>query len=623
MRGPALLDVLLVRAAEEAHPPGHPGAIPPEALVDAQEAAGSPADVDRWLATRAAFLLNGPLATLRPLAAMPGMLRHGVPVVGAGALVGGVFANYLGPSAKIHVLFNPIALLIVWNVAIYAAGAAAWVVRRVGRNRRLAPTQGSPSTSTASWTAPAAEPPSILARAVFGRLLPAAWFRLHRSVLAGAERAADLGTVARRFWQHWMHVAGPMLVPLGRRLLHVAAIGLALGAVLGMYARGLVFEYDVVWRSTFLTDPDGFLGLVRLALAPAAWLIGRPLPTSADAAALLTERGAPAAPWIHLYAASALLFIIVPRSALAVAATLRARRIERRLRLDPNDPYVADLLSRARAYRVGEVRSQIEADVQHASTRFAERLADFVCTRLYDAELAPAIRAFRERGGAVHDLEAQLTARCDAFRPSLDAEVARARQGFEADLTARVLARIGVSPSATAITRADVTDRVGAASGGASADLGRSLGHGLADVVAAAVTAALAVVAGTVSGGFGEAIGIAVLAGLLESGPIGWVVGALAAVLAAGAGLWLGGREALADSLKQMSLPSMITRTVLWSGRLEGILRDGRARCRDRVRELVGGELADLSDDIAEEIWDRIKPVLDERQRPRSIPSAD
>jgi hypothetical protein len=56
--------------------------------------------------------------------------------------------------------------------------------------------------------------------------------------------------VARTFWRHWIVVVRPSLLLALRRALHCAAIGLAIGAILGMYARGLFFEYNVVWRST-------------------------------------------------------------------------------------------------------------------------------------------------------------------------------------------------------------------------------------------------------------------------------------------------------------------------------------------------------------------------------------
>ena len=68
------------------------------------------------------------------------------------------------------------------------------------------------------------------------------------------------------------------------RVLHLAAALFAIGALAGLYVRGLVFEYRVGWESTFLDAPA-----VRdpsLFLSPAAQLIGVPFPSVDQIAAL-------------------------------------------------------------------------------------------------------------------------------------------------------------------------------------------------------------------------------------------------------------------------------------------------------------------------------------------------
>jgi hypothetical protein len=603
-------EILLVRAAEETRAV----AIAPEALVDAHAGSGPVDDDQAWLGRRAALLLDGPLAALRPLASMTQAAQGGLGVVSVGAAIVGLAANYLGPSAKIHVLVNPIALLIVWNLAAYAAVGALGLRRRrpPGRGAGLAPVEAG----AASLRAPAPPVPGLFARLFFGRLLPGLWLRLHRGVLETRARASDLARVGRRFWSLWMQVAAPSLAPLVRRALHAAAIGVAAGAVAGMYGRGLFFEYNVVWRSTFITDTDSFLSLIRAALGPAALVLGHGLPTQADAALLITERGAPAAPWIHLYAVSALLFIVLPRTCMLLASTWQARRLLRRTRIDLHDPYYQDLLEKARRLQVAELEDAIEVDVRNACDRFGEELASFVCERLFDHELAPRIRAFRRDGGSIAGLERDLSAACEGFRPTLQAHVPVAQRRLERDLSAHIAGRVGGAPSLDSIRRRDVAGSVVHASGATSGALSGSLGHGLADTVSTAVGAALVVAGGTVSGGFGEAIGVAVLVGVLETGPVGWVVGALLGLLAAGAGWWLG-RERLTESLRGVSLPATVVRTVLWESRMERLVTDGRERCAASVRELVQRELGSLTPEIADEIWRRLKPVLGEQQRPR------
>jgi hypothetical protein len=114
------------------------------------------------------------------------------------------------------------------------------------------------------------------------------------------------------------------------RLLHAGAAALALGLCVGLYARGLVFDYRAGWQSTFL-DAAQVHALLAAVLAPASLLTGIAVPTVDGIAALRLVAGqvaqGPAAPWIHLFAATLGLFVVLPRTLLAAWATARARRL--------------------------------------------------------------------------------------------------------------------------------------------------------------------------------------------------------------------------------------------------------------------------------------------------------
>ena len=58
--------------------------------------------------------------------------------------------------------------------------------------------------------------------------------------------------------------------------------------------------------------------------------------------------GAPAAPWIHLLALTLLLFVVLPRSALALVDALRARWLAGRVALPPGDAYFERLVRQHR-----------------------------------------------------------------------------------------------------------------------------------------------------------------------------------------------------------------------------------------------------------------------------------
>ena len=122
----------------------------------------------------------------------------------------------------------------------------------------------------------------------------------------------------------WHEAAWPVLVARAARLLHLSAAATGLGLIAGLYLRGLVLDYEAGWESTFLTAQQVH-ALLRVAYGPASLLTGIPVPDAAQLAAIRWPDGQGArnaAPWIHLLAATAFLFVVLPRLALALGTTL-------------------------------------------------------------------------------------------------------------------------------------------------------------------------------------------------------------------------------------------------------------------------------------------------------------
>ncbi|MEY4482749.1 MAG: hypothetical protein RL693_201, partial [Verrucomicrobiota bacterium] len=117
--------------------------------------------------------------------------------------------------------------------------------------------------------------------------------------------------------------------------LHLAAAILALGTVSGMYARGWSKEYRAVWESTLLDEAGAgrFLGTL---FKPAAKVTGvviplGSLPEMRRRSGEPAPHPGPALPWIHLYAATLGLFVIVPRFLLVLLELRRADGVARHL----------------------------------------------------------------------------------------------------------------------------------------------------------------------------------------------------------------------------------------------------------------------------------------------------
>jgi hypothetical protein len=598
-------EVLLVRSVEETAPELIPG----EAFLDATLAAGAVEDPSAWLARRAHGLAARLPPACRSLPAMTDALARGGLLFFGAAFLAGLLTNYLGPGQQIHAFYNPITLLVLWNLGVFAVLAVR------SRLWPRAPFRPSVSFPRGAPGAPAARGRASLAAWLLRRVLPPLWLRLQKSASATREEARALRAVAAAFWRHWTRMVSPLVDLTARRLLDQAAIGIALGAVAGMFVRGLFLDYQVVWRSTFITRPEDAAALLAAVYALPCLLLSEPLPDAALVRELMQPSGVPAAPWIRLYAAAAALYIVVPRCALALARALRLRRRGASLELALDEPYYRDVLEKARSQRIGEIATAIRADVAAETGRFAADVAAFVCRSLYDERIAARLRRFREQGGRLRDLEGDVEAACREFEPELEAYFPEARAGFERRLARAVARTVDDEVSFRPSTAGGLHAEVAQASSLAASGTGRSIGAGLERLLGSAVSSSVAVVVGTVSGGFGKSLGVAIVATLLHTtGPLGFLIGALAGLGAAGAA-WLAGRRHAAGAIRSLDLPARAVRVLIGAGRLERLLASGRAQCQRAVEALVRERLEPLTPEISDQIWTQVKPVLAERQR--------
>jgi hypothetical protein len=166
----------------------------------------------------------------------------------------------------------------------------------------------------------------------------------------GGGAGAGGGPVWRRFAADWAMAAAPALQARALMLAHGAAAALALGMVAGLYLRGLVLDLRAAWQSTFL-GPEAVHTVLATLLAPAAALTGLAVPDVATVASLritpgqpVPTGGVPAAVWVHLWAATLVLWVVLPRAALAVVAGAQARRCAAAVALPLDAPDLRRLL---------------------------------------------------------------------------------------------------------------------------------------------------------------------------------------------------------------------------------------------------------------------------------------
>lgn len=286
--------VVLVQALEAA------AAATPGAQADADwatrqalAAVGESAGPERFVVARAGLALQRLLP--RDAAASRWLHRrlwHGgwLPLALLLGAVAGVLIDQLGPPQTVNLLAPAVWAVVAWNGLVYALLALP--------SRRM---PWREATAARLWLLRVPGPADATAR--------------------------------------WVEVAAPLARERLTLLMHAAAAALAAGLVAGLYLRGLVLDYRAGWQSTF-ADAATVQAALGLLLAPASALTGVAVP---DVAPLRLAPGQPAqasaAPWIHLYAATLVLAVLLPRAVLAARAGWRAWRLARALPLALDTPY--------------------------------------------------------------------------------------------------------------------------------------------------------------------------------------------------------------------------------------------------------------------------------------------
>ena len=573
-------------------------------LVDAFAAARNFAPGLRWVKARAQFLfdhLSPAYQSVLHLAKLQTSVTLSVCFI---ALVLGFATNLLGPAEKIHVVRNPVLLLVAWNLFVYLVLFLVLLVKLRKSNRA-----SSSSSKSAGAKKPANNPrgvvsePKINIPRLVQFLMSGLWHFFHRVALGVSEKK-KLADVVSRFSVNWYAVAAPLVVARWEVMLHLGALFLATGAVAGMYFQGLFQGYQVIWSSTFITGKPSVVAFVHFLFGPSLLvsdLLGLGLAGAIDAARLLSPQGDKAAAWIHLFAITVMITIVIPR---AVLAGWQWRNIKRRrkdigLRLEP---YYGEVIE-------APVRALIEKEVANEAKQFSEDVAAFVGQKLYQERIVPRLRQFREEGGKVSELKSEIRSLSETFAPQIASYVAQTRlPEFQSTLSQRVgeiLKSLGTDFIVLKEPQA-VLGRMKISTGGTT-DMGIS--QKFTSTIGLSVGTSIALATATISGGLGKSLGLAIVATLLHTtGPIGFLIGLIVGSVVA-AGAWWLGKEKIADAVETLDLPAVVVRTTLWESRFQRLADDGRKQCEESVRGSIDERLKVLQPRITTEILARVRSL--------------
>ncbi|WP_036170808.1 DUF2868 domain-containing protein [Massilia sp. 9096] len=275
----------------------------------------SPVTVDHFLQHRAEQILKR-LAERTPALKSWLQRRTLLPALSIllplAALILGAAIDHIADPHRIDLLSAPLLLIVGWNLLVYLL-LFIWMFvpsRRAG------------------WVSP-----EMMRRLSVGKA------RLPRK-LPGA-----LAEALRQYAVDWTELSWRLTHARLARAIHLAAAAFAIGAILSLYARGLMTQYAAGWESTFL-DAGQVHALLSWLFAPALAVFPIQGFTLADVQALrFVQEPSPAggARWVHLYAATLFLLVVLPRLLLAAFSGWRASRLSHRFALDLQQPYYRTL----------------------------------------------------------------------------------------------------------------------------------------------------------------------------------------------------------------------------------------------------------------------------------------
>jgi len=229
------------------------------------------------------------------------------------ALIAGAGLDRIADPQRVDLLSAPLLLILAWNLCVYLAMLVMLL----------------PGLNKASRVGSGLQKIFNIGKMVMPRKLP-----------------PTLSAALLAFMAEWQRLSARLTGARLARLMHASAALFALGAVLSLYARGLLTQYTAGWESTFLNAAQVHT-LLSFLFAPATWVFPFQGFSLSEIEALRftaqTATVASGARWVHLYAATLLLLVILPRLVLAGVAHLRAQHIAARFPLDLQTPYFRQL----------------------------------------------------------------------------------------------------------------------------------------------------------------------------------------------------------------------------------------------------------------------------------------
>jgi len=509
----------------------------------------------------------------------------------------GLLSNYLGPSQLIHVVYNPLTILLVWNMLIYLFMIlkSFWKVRlpkidfkpkQVFKNHIPESDEDEKKQKKSS---------NFLLDWVIGGIVKGI-IQLRSKFVDNSTKVTVLKKIIPAFWISYKEVAGRTLILRFKSLMNVSAVGLLIGAIAGVYFRGLFFKYNIIWQSTFVSDPETIQMILNVLFGPANLIIDGHWVSMEMVQSLLNPGGTLAGDWIHKMALTTLLFIFIPRSILAIFFAKRSKKSTESI--DISESYYTEHILKNRESLVEVIRDGIREIISKKINKIGRTISDFVINDYYEKIIAPILISFREKGGKIRTLENELLESQEKFEPILLNYLEEVQEEFQDSVLTEINLFLGrkldidINTISTYQPQSDEIDQ--RIPGKIAADIGDTIGGTIVTTVALA--------AGSISGGIGKSLGIAIISGLLGvSGPVGLLIGGIIAAITLG-GFYKLKREQISGMIKDVPLPSFVTSLSIPDSKIEKGRQETYAHTEKEIKKMLKPKIDEVTENILKDL---------------------
>lgn len=548
-----------------------------------------------FIAKRADYLFDLLPSSLKHLSNVNRFPGNWVKLTVFTTFVVGLLSNYLGPSQFIHVVYNPLTILLVWNIFVYLLLVlkSFWKIRlpeaklnskQIIPDLKLEPEEGKKKKKL-----------NFILDWVIGGIFKG-MVQLKSKFVDDSTRVIILKKIIPAFWASYKEIAGKTLVLRFSSLLNLGAAGLLIGALAGVYFRGLFFSYNIVWQSTFISDPETIRSLLNVLFGPASIILDGSFISMETVRLLLKPDGAEAAPWIHRMALTTMLFIFIPRILFAAFYARKSRSSTKNIDFSTN--YYTEHILKNRESIVEVIRDGIREIISKKINKTGRTISDFVINDYYEKIIVPILISFREKGGKIKTLESELLKSQEKFEPILLNYLEEVQDDFQDSVLTEINLFLGrkldidINTLSAYQPQSDEIDQ--RLPGRIAAEIGDTIGGTIVTTVALA--------AGTVSGGIGKSLGIAIISGLLGvSGPLGLLIGGVITAITLG-GFYKLKRNQISGWIKEIPLPAMVTSLTLPDSKIEKGRKETYSHTEKEIKKMLKPKIDEVTNTILKDL---------------------